>query len=162
MSYSSGKSSWRDPPSFNTAISSKPKAVYSCSHMHMHPHIISLASPRWAVSQGVRGQYRPRRSSGAHYGDASQLLSKGSSYSVWPWHMASRLLGLCYGKSSPVSQQVNQTKRRQMIKENANTHNGKMALVESRALSGSATARKISLVITGESGKQAVFLWGPS
>lgn len=63
MSYTTGKISWRDPLTFNTAISSKPKAVQSRSHIHMHPHIISLASPRWAVSLGVRRQYRPRRSS---------------------------------------------------------------------------------------------------
>lgn len=48
-----------------------------------------------------------------------------------------------------------------MNEENANTHDGKMALVGSKALLGSETAQKMSLVIIGQSGK-AVFFLGPS
>lgn len=162
--HTTGKSSWRYPLSFNAANSSKRKAVYS--HMHVHPHIVFLASPRWAVSLHVRRQYRPRRSSVIAMVQPTMVMQP-NSFPRAPRTLYDRDMWWagcwdCYGKYSPVSQQVNQAKWQQRTKENANTHNGKMALVDSRAFPGSETAQKISLVISGESGKQAVFRWGPS
>lgn len=162
MSHSTGKSSWRGPLSLNAAHS-KPvlPLILTCTSMH----IVFLPSLRWAVPLGVKRAQAQRikcHCRGAtHYGDTTQHLSKGSSYSVWPWHVLSRFLGLRYGKSSPDPQQVNQDRWQQMTKEKSNTHNGKMALVGSRALSGSEAAWKMPLVIPGESGKQAAFLWDP-
>lgn len=54
-----------------------------------------------------------------------------------------------HGKSSLVFQQENQPKRQQTKKENTNTHDGEMVLVDSKALLGSETAQKMSLVVTG-------------